>query len=117
MPKPRTAPAHTEPREPRWATLKAASEYAGGVPVRTLRDWIAKGLLPAYKIGPRQVQVDLNDVDALRVRIPTANGAAPAALLALSREDIGAIARELAAVQAGQAEPASGTAGGDDGAA
>jgi excisionase family DNA binding protein len=60
--------------QPRWATLKVASEYAGGIPVRTLRDWIAKGLLPAYKIGPRQIQVDLNDVDALRVRIPAANG-------------------------------------------
>lgn len=106
MPKPRaTAGDHNRPQRPgpRWVTgLPAVSAYCG-LPVRTLRDWIAKGLLPAYRIGPRQIQIDLNDIDTLRVRIPAANGGPPAGLLSLlSREDIRAVARELAALQEGE---------------
>jgi excisionase family DNA binding protein len=102
MPKPRAttrARNHPQRPEPRWVTgLPAVAAYSG-LPVRTLRDWIAKGLLPAYKIGPRQIQIDLNDIDALRVRIPAANG--PAAVLPLlSREDIRALAKEVAALAA-----------------
>jgi hypothetical protein len=68
-----------------------------------MRDWIAKGLLPAYRLGPRQIQVDLNDIDALRTRIPAAgNGKARGVLLPLSREEIRAVARELAALGAEQ---------------
>jgi len=88
-----------DPAEPRWVTgYQAASAYAG-VPVRTLREWVDKGRLPAYRIGPRQVQFDRNDIDALRVRLPVANGAAPVAVLPLTRDDIRAVARELAALQ------------------
>lgn len=50
-----------------------AADYAG-IPHRTLRDWISNGLLPATRIGPRQIQVDLNEIDALRKPIPAANG-------------------------------------------
>lgn len=57
----------------RWATLFEAAEYAN-IPARTMRDWITKGWLPAYRMGPRQIQIDLNDVDALRRRIPTVDG-------------------------------------------
>ncbi len=57
--------------EPRWASLLEAGEYAA-VPHRTVRDWIKRGWLPGYRIGPRQIQVDLNDVDKLRRRIPSA---------------------------------------------
>ena len=67
------ARARTRPPEPRWARLLDAADYAG-VPHRTMRDWISRGLLPAYRIGPRQIQADLNHVDALRKRIPAANG-------------------------------------------
>jgi excisionase family DNA binding protein len=103
MPKPRaTARARNHPQrtEPRWVTgLPAVAAYSG-LPVRTLRDWVAKGLLPAYRIGPRQIQIDLNDIDRLRVRIPAANGpGGPAALLPLSREDIRALAKEVAALR------------------
>jgi excisionase family DNA binding protein len=98
-------------REPRWATgLPAASAYAG-VAVRTLRDWIAKGWLPAYRIGPRQIQIDLNDIDALRTRIPAANGPGRlAALPPLSHDDIRAVAREVAAM--GQEDDGGGEAAG-----
>jgi excisionase family DNA binding protein len=98
------APARNHPQrpEPRWVTgMPAAAAYAG-VAIRTLRDWIAKGWLPAYRIGPRQIQIDRNDIDALRTRIPAGNGGAPAALLPLSRDDIRAVARELAALQEGE---------------
>jgi hypothetical protein len=36
-----------------------------------MRDWIKKGILPAYRIGPRLLQIDLNDIDRLRRRVPT----------------------------------------------
>jgi len=55
--------------EPRWATLKEAALHSG-VSARTLRRWIADGRLAAHRIGPRKVQVDLNDLDALRTPIP-----------------------------------------------
>jgi excisionase family DNA binding protein len=48
-----------------------AACYAG-VPVRTMRDWVSKGLVPAYRIGPRQIQIDRHDIDRLRKRIPAA---------------------------------------------
>ena len=65
-------PMPLPPGPPRWASLVEAANYAK-IPVRTLRDWVSKGWLPAYRIGPRQIQIDLNDVDALRRRIPTAD--------------------------------------------
>ena len=55
--------------QPRYALFTDAVEYAG-VGTNTLRDWIRKGLLPAYRIGPRLLQVDLNDIDRLRRRVP-----------------------------------------------
>ena len=60
------------PRSPRWATLAEAAIYSR-VPRSTLRRWIAQGLLPANRLGPRRIRVDLNDVDAMRQPIPTAN--------------------------------------------
>jgi excisionase family DNA binding protein len=54
---------------PRWASLAEAAAYLG-VDVRTLRRRIADGSLPAYRFGPRQIRVDLNDVDAMMRRIP-----------------------------------------------
>ena len=55
-------------REPRYAPLAEGAEYAG-VPTRTLRDWGALGLIPLYRIGPRLLQADLNDIDDLRRRV------------------------------------------------
>lgn len=61
-------------KAPRWATLAEAVIYSK-TPRSTLRRWIAIGLLPGYRMGPRKLQVDLNDVDALRERIPAAEAA------------------------------------------
>jgi excisionase family DNA binding protein len=94
---PATARNHPQRAAPRWVDgLPAAAAYAK-VPARTVRDWVAKGLLPAYRLGPRRIQIDLNDIDAMRVRIPAAHGAAGAA--GLSREDIRAVAEEVAALR------------------
>lgn len=49
----------------RRATIKEASAYSG-VPEGTLRRWISERRLTAYRVGPRKLQVDLNDVDRLR---------------------------------------------------
>jgi excisionase family DNA binding protein len=56
---------------PRYAGLTAAAKYAA-VPIGTLRDWVRRGLLPAYRIGTRLLQVDLNDIDRMRRRVPAA---------------------------------------------
>jgi excisionase family DNA binding protein len=57
--------------EPRYVSFNEAVEYAG-VPPGTLRDWIRRGVLPGYRMGPRLLQVDLNDLDRLRRRVPAA---------------------------------------------
>jgi excisionase family DNA binding protein len=75
--------------------LAAAADYAK-VPTRTVRDWVAKGDLPAVRLGRRRIQIDLNDIDAMRVRIPAANG--PGGAARLSRDDLRALAKEVAAL-------------------
>ena len=64
----RRSRARRPPPEPRWATMNEAVEYSR-IPWRTLRRWIKEGRLPAYRIGPRLIQVDLNDLDRLRRRL------------------------------------------------
>jgi hypothetical protein len=71
-------PTHTKKTrqpEPRFVPLADAARYASA-PVSTMRDWIRRGLLPAYRIGPRLLQIDLNDTDRMRRRVP-AVGADP----------------------------------------
>lgn len=59
----------------RLVGLLAAAEYAD-VSQRTVRTWIAEGRLPGYRVGAKLVKVDLNDLDALARRIPTAGSGA-----------------------------------------
>jgi excisionase family DNA binding protein len=62
----------TQPEaEPRFALFNDACDYAV-VPPGTMRDWIRRGVIPAYRIGPRLLQIDLNDIDRLRRRVPAA---------------------------------------------
>jgi excisionase family DNA binding protein len=44
-------------------SLSAAAEYADVDP-RTVRRWIASGRLTAYRVGPRLIKVDLNELEA-----------------------------------------------------
>ena len=53
------------PTEPRWSTIRDAAAYSG-IPEGTLRRWIHERRLPAIRVGPRRIEVDLNDVDAMR---------------------------------------------------
>jgi excisionase family DNA binding protein len=50
--------------------LAAAAAYAD-VSTRTLRRYIAHGRLTGYRVGPRLVKIDLNDLDELARPIPT----------------------------------------------
>jgi excisionase family DNA binding protein len=50
--------------------MSEAASYAD-VSTRTIRRWIAAGLIPGYRVGPRLVKVDLADVEQLARRIPT----------------------------------------------
>jgi excisionase family DNA binding protein len=67
-------PAASKPVH-RYAPLPQAADYAACSP-RTIRRMIAAGLLTGYRLGPRLVRVDLNEVDALLHPIPTTRGTA-----------------------------------------
>jgi excisionase family DNA binding protein len=54
--------------------IAEAATYAD-VSTRTIRRWIAAGLIPGYRIGPRLIKVDLSDLDQLGHRIPTGGAA------------------------------------------
>ena len=56
----------------RLATLPDAAKYVG-VTDRTLRRWVADGVIQGYRLGRKTVRVDLNEVDdKLCKPIPTA---------------------------------------------
>lgn len=57
----------------RLATLNDAAAYAALHP-RTIRRRIADGTLVAYRLGPRALRIDLNELDAALRPIPTAGG-------------------------------------------
>jgi excisionase family DNA binding protein len=62
---------HREPptKSRRLATLDEAGEYAGCDP-RTIRRRIADGSITGYRLGPRSIRVDLNELDAMLRPIP-----------------------------------------------
>ena len=64
----------------RWASVNEAGEYAG-CSHKTIRNFIARGLVPAYRFGTKAIRVDLNDIDILLEleRIPTAGDASSVA--------------------------------------
>ena len=44
-----------------------------GVTDRTIRTWIAAGILPAYRYGTKIVRIDPEDLERLGQRIPSAD--------------------------------------------
>ena len=54
----------SRPTQRRLESLTNAAEYAD-VSTRTIRRYIAAGRLTAYRVGPRLIKVDLNDLDAM----------------------------------------------------
>jgi hypothetical protein len=55
----------------RLVGLAVAAKHAD-VSIRTLRRYIGQGRLTGYRVGPRLLKVDLNEVDQLARPIPTA---------------------------------------------
>lgn len=53
----------------RWVSQTEAAEYLG-ITDRTLRRMIAAGRLPAYRLGPRLLRIDVADLDALMRPVP-----------------------------------------------
>jgi excisionase family DNA binding protein len=74
-----SAQSATAPKLPRRArrygsVATAAEQY--GVSEKTIRRWIATGRLTGYRVGPRLLKIDLDELDDLARPIPTAGGAA-----------------------------------------
>lgn len=56
-------------------TIADAADHIGMNP-KTVRRYIAAGRITAYRVGPRAVRVDLNELETMLLRpIPTAAGA------------------------------------------
>ena len=54
----------------RLVDLHTAAAYAG-ICVRTLRRRIADGTVTGYRVGPRLIRVDLDELDAMLRPVPT----------------------------------------------
>jgi hypothetical protein len=68
-------PRSTRRAPARRAGVRASVGYAGGCE-KTIRNWIAAGRLTGYRVGPKLIQVDLDELDRLIRPVPTAgNGA------------------------------------------
>ena len=57
--------ASSQPEPPRWATVAEAAVYAR-CSQRTIRRWVSQRRLPANRVGPRRIEIDLNELDKLR---------------------------------------------------
>jgi excisionase family DNA binding protein len=55
----------------RYATISEGAAYAR-VNAKTIRRFIASGKLAGYHLGSRLIRIDLDELDRLMVRIPTA---------------------------------------------
>lgn len=54
-----------------WWSLAQTAEYHG-VSGRTVRNWVAAGRLPAYRVGSRLLRFRRDDVEGLARRVPAA---------------------------------------------
>lgn len=57
----------------RLVKIAQAAEYADVHPL-TIRRWIAAGRIPGYRLGPKLLKVDLNELEAMLEPIPAAGG-------------------------------------------
>ncbi len=57
---------------PTYLTLQQAAEITHQS-IRTIRRRVSQGSLPAYRFGPRQIRVKLDDLQSLGRRIPAAS--------------------------------------------
>lgn len=61
------------PRKRRLASIQTGADYAD-VSTKTIRRRISDGTLTGYRMGPRLIRVDLNELDDLLRPIPTVGG-------------------------------------------
>jgi excisionase family DNA binding protein len=60
-----------------YVSTETAAEILD-VSKKTVRRWIDTGRLPAYRVGPRYIRIDLAELEAAMVRrIPTASPGGP----------------------------------------
>jgi excisionase family DNA binding protein len=57
---------------PTYLTLQQAAEITHQS-IRTIRRRVSQGSLPAYRFGPRQIRIKLDDLQSLGRRIPAAH--------------------------------------------
>jgi excisionase family DNA binding protein len=57
----------------RLESLANAADYAG-VTTRTMRRYIASGRLVGYRVGPRLIRIDLDELEAMLKPIPATSG-------------------------------------------
>ncbi|WP_400158723.1 helix-turn-helix domain-containing protein [Arthrobacter sp. BPSS-3] len=48
----------------RYASPATAAKYADVTP-RTIHNWIARGILTAYRVNAKVIRVDLNEIDGV----------------------------------------------------
>ena len=62
--------------ERRLASVQKAGDYLDVHPM-TIRRYIARGVITGYRVGKRDIRVDLNEIDAkLLHTVPATGGAA-----------------------------------------
>jgi excisionase family DNA binding protein len=66
-----TYPHENETQRPALVAIAGAADYAE-VSDRTIRRSIASNVITGYKLGPRCVRVDLNELDRALRKIPAA---------------------------------------------
>lgn len=65
-----------DPDPDAWRTQQAAAKYLG-VTDRTIRNYIARGILPAYRVrSSRAIRIRQSDLDALLRPIPATEAGA-----------------------------------------
>jgi excisionase family DNA binding protein len=57
-------PRDNSPAVRRLDNITGAAEYAGVCP-KTIRRWIADGRITGYRMGPRLIRVDLDELAAM----------------------------------------------------
>ena len=64
----------TTPSRPSRRHYESVGDAAArvGVTTKTVRRWIASGQLAGYRIGPRLLRIDPDDVDRMLTLIPSA---------------------------------------------
>lgn len=91
------SPAATGPAAQQWLTVRELSALRN-IPQPTIRRWIASGLLPATKVGPRKILIAAADFDRLcRDRQPGRSAWDSPWLSGADDEAARAVADELAA--------------------